>query len=720
MEAERTRDPVSGRRTQRGRASASAGSGLLGSLRRTWYVLLALIVALVLIGGFSYDVIVGRMEAQLESQLKTLLRADVEAVRLWIVQQELSVEREATAPEILLPILRILRRLPDGDETHHELRERLDAVVVRHGFESWALIDAQGRVVGASGVRSVGGSPLRGSRFVETLLGGDVAVSHPILLPPSREAAGDVEAPAMFVGAPVRDEGGNIVGFLAVRVNPARDFTRILNLARMGTSGETYAFDRGGRLLSDSRFEDQLREVGLLEAGVADSSLRVEARDPGVNLLRGQAPARPRELQPLLRSVEGAVELARTRAARIEVDVDGYRDYRGVKVIGAFTWLPELDAGVTTQVDHEEAFRTLTTLLRGFWSLFGLLALAATGLFLYIATVDRLRRKVEAVERLGQYRLDKKIGAGGMGTVYRATHALLKRPTAVKLLDHGASERDMERFEREVQVTARMTHPNTVAVYDFGHTPAGIFYYAMEYLVGITLAELVRDDGPQPEARVVSILQQLLGSLAEAHDAGLVHRDVKPANVMITSRGGYFDFVKVLDFGLVREIEGEDSGGVSGQQTLTGTPLYMSPEAIGDPDAVDAQSDLYQVGCVAYYLLTASHVFEGKSVVEICRHHLETPPTLPSERASRILEPALEALVISCLAKSKSERPASARAMLELLSASPLSGRWHQHDARGWWESWSSRARSSQRSEESHHPPTLVVDIEERLRVSEA
>jgi serine/threonine-protein kinase len=269
-----------------------------------------------------------------------------------------------------------------------------------------------------------------------------------------------------------------------------------------------------------------------------------------------------------------------------------------------------------------------------------------------------------------------------MGVVWRARHAMLRRPTAVKLLrPERVGEASLRRFEREVQHMSQLTHPNTVAVYDYGRSPDGVFYYAMEYLDGLTLEEVVAGDGPQPPSRVVHVLKQVLGALAEAHGIGLVHRDVKPGNVILCERGGVPDVAKVLDFGLVKELESET--GMSHDGALVGTPLYLAPEAIRSP-AADARADLYSVGAVVYFLLTGRPVFEGRTVIEICGQHLHADPVLPSARLGRRLPEALEAWVMACLEKDPARRPASAAEAAERLDrASPEA--WTAYDARAWW-----------------------------------
>jgi serine/threonine-protein kinase len=303
-----------------------------------------------------------------------------------------------------------------------------------------------------------------------------------------------------------------------------------------------------------------------------------------------------------------------------------------------------------------------------------------------------LREEAREARQLGQYTLEERIGIGGMGEVHRARHALLRRPVAVKLLppeQSGGSS--AERFDREAQLTALLTHPNTVAVYDYGRTSDGVFYYVMELLDGVDLEELVREEGPQPPARVAHILRQVCGSLAEAHDLGLIHRDIKPANVILTRRWGLADVVKVVDFGLVKDLAAGPGAGLTAENTLTGTPLYMAPEAIRSAKGVRASSDLYAVGALGYFLLTGQAVFEGESVVEVAGHHLHTAPTPPSKRLGRPVPEALEAVILSCLEKDPGDRPRSAAVLLAKLEDLPGVPEWTQAEAQQRWEEHAAR-----------------------------
>ena len=298
-----------------------------------------------------------------------------------------------------------------------------------------------------------------------------------------------------------------------------------------------------------------------------------------------------------------------------------------------------------------------------------------------------LRAEVREARRLGQYVLERKIGEGGMGQVYRARHGMMRRPTAIKLLRADQSgEVNLSRFEREVQLTARLTHPNTITIFDYGRTHDGVFYYAMELLDGATLQRIVKVDGAQPPGRVVRILTMICGALTEAHAIGLIHRDIKPANIMLCTQGGERDVVKLLDFGLVKEFQVGRDVELTAATTVVGTPQYMAPESILNPDSVDPRTDLYAVGAVAYYLLAGVDVFDGKSVMEVCSQHLhQEPPPLSAKGVTIPVE--LEAIVLGCLHKDPACRPQSAAELRGRLESCPVEP-WDSARALAWWREY--------------------------------
>jgi len=332
-----------------------------------------------------------------------------------------------------------------------------------------------------------------------------------------------------------------------------------------------------------------------------------------------------------------------------------------------------------------------------------------------------LRTEVDKVRRLGQYTLEGKLGEGGMGVVYRASHAKLRRPTAIKILrPEIAGEDALRRFEREVQLTAGLSHPSTVAIFDYGRTPQGLFYYAMEYLDGLNLEQLVRVDGRQPPARVAHILRQICGALGEAHAVGLIHRDVKPANIILSERGGIPDVAKIVDFGLVKPFEANRSPielEVTTANFLLGSPLNMSPEAITGDTAIDGRSDLYALGAVGYFLLTGTPVFTGKSVVEVFAHHLHTTPEPPSLRTGNRVPEDLERIILRCLAKRPSDRYDSAKVLQRALDRCAESQPWDIDLALRWWATF----RSSQHEGLATTPlsasdqETIPIEVAQRI-----
>lgn len=321
-----------------------------------------------------------------------------------------------------------------------------------------------------------------------------------------------------------------------------------------------------------------------------------------------------------------------------------------------------------------------------------------------------LRQEIRDIRKLGQYTLEAKLGEGGMGAVYRASHAMLRRPAAIKLLSRGrAGDDSLARFEREVQLTARLTHANTVTVFDYGRTPSGVFYYVMELLAGVNLLDVVEIDGPQPPGRVVHLLRQAASSLSEAHGIGLIHRDVKPANIMLCKQGGVPDTVKLVDFGLVKDLDNNVSTSLTNAGAIQGTPQYMAPEAIRDPRGVTAATDLYSLGAVGYFLLTGTHVFAGNAV-EVCSHHLHTAPEPPSARLGSPLPAELERVILDCMAKDPADRPASADALHERLEAVPVA-RWTTADARAWWDQHADAIARAHAAADDTGNATLEIDL---------
>ncbi|MCA9055397.1 MAG: serine/threonine protein kinase, partial [Planctomycetaceae bacterium] len=638
-----------------GSLSRSLSRTALVLKKQLWIWPIIAIVVLSILGHAVRSAIERTMRESLTSELRTLLSVEVAMLDNWVRSQESNAATLANDARIRSLVYGLLRQAGDDaapaaaageaappaspDEVARELRRLLGPALASQDYSGYFVVNRRQQTLAGSEEEDVGRTAARELHdFLTRANDGETVVVPPFHGGSARDpetGERQFDVPTMFVCAPVRDESFQVVAVLGLRIRPEREFTRIMQLGQLGESGETYAFNSEGVMVSNSRFDSDLILLGILpDVPEARSILSLPLRDPGQDITTEGRPRLRRADMPLTRMAESSI------AGQSGVDVDGYRDYRGVTVVGAWTWLEHLKLGIATEIDHAEAFQPLRILQTAFWALYGLLTTAAVAIFVFTLIVARLRREAQkaAIEakELGQYHLQDKLGAGAMGVVYRGYHSMLRRPTAIKMLNvDRVNDDSIKRFEHEVQITCQLNHPNTIAIYDYGRTPEGVFYYAMEYLDGIDLQKLVEQYGPLPESRVAHILNQICGSLYEAHSKGLVHRDIKPANIMLNRRGGDADVVKVLDFGLVKAIDSKHQQLASASNGLTGTPLYMSPEAIQSPMLVDACSDLYAVGGVAYFLLTGQPVFNAASIVQLLEQHVNEPPVAPSKRLGR-------------------------------------------------------------------------------------
>jgi eukaryotic-like serine/threonine-protein kinase len=439
------------------------------------------------------------------------------------------------------------------------------------------------------------------------------------------------------------------------------------------------------------------RDAFLRQACGADDRLRLEVESLLENhqsrtiLIRhaGSTDAPSGEMSP---APAHGCSLSWTRAGRRNLQIGLAALTLALAVLGLGYWLETgIERPFLANVSAEspatsDSYVALTHVRRTFWTVFSLLATSAALAFVFALSTARLRREVGAARQLGQYTLEELIGEGGMGKVYKAKHALLRRPTAIKVLDSAPADRAaIARFQREVQVASSLTHPNTVEIYDYGRTEDDVFFFAMEYLPGVTLEALVRSEGRICPARVLHILRQMLGSLAEAHSLGLVHRDIKPANVILCQRGGLSDFVKVVDFGLAMDPSFNLAPQITQAGLISGTPLYIAPECLDDPAKVSPRSDLYAVGAVAFYLLTGRDLFVAANPMEIFRCVTSDKRPRPSDCVPKGIPSELDELVFRCVAKEPRERPESARDMLTAVASIAANHVWSEEDADRWW-----------------------------------
>ena len=731
---------------------------MLGRFKLPVWILPLVIAALVAgLGWWGNDRLRNTIEGELKAQLRTTLDANVTALQIWAANQTrlaTSLTADATVRTLARKILETpvpVRKnsqpapVPVSDQFVKDIQPRL----LRLGYQTAQLVNTNFIVVANSrheqGTGFAQVSEAHTNKFAELFASGEPVIITPFkpeMLtqkranktgpgagrtndlrrwnrpPPSgnfRPRRGDVTL--MQVAAPLRNPVGAVVGALALIINPDSEFSRILSVARSGASGETYAFDQTGLMISHSRFDDQLKRLGLLETTNISSALNLRLHDPGGDLTQGfKLSATETNSSPLMRLVAAAVD------GEDAVEVVPTRDYRGVPVVGASRWLPQFGFGVATQMDADEAYRPLRVLQLLFAVLVLFCLLCATAMFV-ISHINWRRRLSEAelkLKQLGQYTLEEKIGEGGMGVVYRARHALMRRDTAIKLLlPDRADPVAIARFEREVCLTCQLTHPNTIQVYDYGHTPDGIFYYAMEYLRGLNLHDLVVRHGSLPESRAVYILAQICDSLAEAHTLGLIHRDIKPGNIFLCRRGGVADCVKVLDFGLVREYRADDPQlmTMASEDVIEGTPWFTPPEAINGSMPLDPRSDLYSLGALGYYLLTGQYIFDAENVHEIHQKQLTEVPVPPGQRTANSVSPEVEQILLRCLEKNAAARPKSAGELRALLLASRHAAEWTMELRTAWWDAFDGQPPVSLDADAmpSPHMATVHIDLASRM-----
>jgi serine/threonine-protein kinase len=610
------------------------------------------------------------------SNLHVLLDTEVAALDLWVREKQLNAERWVREERVRAAARELLA---DPAACRAPVRERflaaLDALLGPETAPGVTLVDRAGRVVATRFPEYCGRSLGAAARTLADVLRGEPSFAGPIgEVERLGGAAGSaLRKPLVWISAPVRDDAGGVIGALLIGKFADDRFSAVFSAARLGETGEAYAFDLRGRMLSKSRFHAQLVEAGRLAPGESEI-LKLVLRDP-----ESAEPA-------LTRLIAAAIAARAKQDAALSGEVTTpYNNYLGSRVVGAWRWLPQYDFGVAVEVAEAEAYAPLARLQRAFLAV--LLAAGAALLFLLVALarIVRLRRAVDEAQRVGNYELLEEVGHGGMARVYRARHRLLKRPTAVKIIELAVANDEMlARFDREVKLASQLMHPNTVEVFDYGRTPEGQPFYAMEFLDGLTLQQLVEAHGPLAAARAAHVLRGIAGSLSEAHALGLVHRDIKPANVMLCKRGGAYDVVKVLDFGLVKDIRTEATRDLTRALKVLGTPAYMAPERIESAASADPRSDIYALGAVGYFLLTGAPPFAAENDLALAYQVVHKPPP-PLAAAANVPE-ELADLIFTCLAKDPAQRPQFATELIEALDFVLLRHPWSPAAARAWWD----------------------------------
>ena len=607
------------------------------------------------------------LKINLRSKFSTILNIEVEAIREWVESEKRLASYLAADSQLVESVI----QASDGYATvdsQSNLELRLKTISRKLNASNCILMTSAGHVLAETDPgRFPGQTELLEEQFCQSLFLGKSTASQVLQLTSQDNAS----KPVIVIAAPIKVDDRGAVGFLAISLDASVELTRILKSSHTGATGETVVVDPAGQMVSQSRFGD------ALTAG-AENGFDV------------------------------------VNATRVQFNFDEASGAQGKQILTASRWLPELGVAVITKMDLAEASAPITEIRRFLWTLCALVVVMSLSTATYRYHVYRLKR--QALEKdfnrrtLGPYELEDKVGEGGMGVVYQAKHALLRRPTAVKILPpEKSSQASIERFEREVQFTSQLKHPNTISIYDYGRTPNGLFFYAMELLDGVNLEQLIRQQGKLSDGRVIHILRQVCQSLNEAHRLGLIHRDIKPANIMLCDQGGAVDMVKVLDFGMVRERSIQSSADA---ETLSGTPVYMAPESFSQGLQLDARVDVFAIGAVGFYLLTGRPLIDVADLDQLLNLHR----TDLAEATLKELQQSLNAdqeracsellgLIAACVAPNRDRRIASTAELLTGLGNCQPLRPWTVDDANSWW-------RSSNALVGRSDPPARTSEIE--------
>jgi hypothetical protein len=623
------------------------------------------------IGWWTHQAVERSMRVTRGASLKAVLDAQTKSLEVWIEDQKLVLARLARDRQVregVHALVTIARNPGAGVQEYCAAPARrgfvlqLEDALAGAGSVAFNLVDVSGRIIASSRRFYCG------LRYREDVLPYDLAPvfnGQTLFIRPHTDTARLAAVPEdsapgeplVWIRTPVYDDSRAIVAALGVGYYAREQLSTILAAARGGATDEVYAFAAEGVMLSRSRFHN-------------DAIARAVLRPPG-------APASART--DLVKAALGA----RWKGAGMLLDP--YVGYLGRPVVGGWRRLGHGNMYIAIEMSAEEAYAPLDVLGRAFGLVFGALVIAVLAALGAWFTAAMIRAEVEK-NRVGPYWLGERIGEGGVGNVYHARHDLLKRPSAVKLLKPSRATDEMTaRFQREARLASQLRHPNMVEIYDYGRGVDGTLYYAMEYLEGDTVGQLVLRRSPMPVARAVHLLRQVCAGLAEAHGKGLVHRDISVTNIMACHYGGEYDFVKILDFGLVKNTAGEQSQTITRSLRILGTPQYMAPERLRDPADVDARADVYAVGAVAFFLLSGRRMFETEDTLALTSRVLnEVPPRLSSV-APQPIPAELDALVAACLEKRREARPSTILAVKEVLDVLAERAPWSQRDAEIAW-----------------------------------
>lgn len=623
-------------------------------------------IIILLTGLFTHRKIKQELLGIYQKELISSIESNKHGLDIWLNEQTKLAEIIAKAPRIRSTVNHLVRNYGLGNDVEQSIINK-DArlIELNHWFRPilkgediavYSILDKTGYRIASNDTNLVGKQI---SQYGVSQLISVFTTKAATFSPPTKaysDTSIERSKSLVWLDVPVEDSNGKVIATLGFGYKADKEFSNFISFQSPSQNGYSFSFNQDGDLISKlpNTLNDKIQFLDAIKnTGTTDATL------------------------PVIES------FAQKDREHEQYYLTPYESFTSQKVIGAYTWLPRYNIGLVAEMPAKEAFKPLKNITITFIILFsGIFILAIYSL---INTFSWFKIKQENISQqsIGAYYIDDKIGEGGMGTIYLAKHKLLNRLTAIKTLKKDTlTKSNRERFEREALLASKLNHPNTVKIYDFGVTEDEEYYFAMEYLEGITLTQLMDISGPVSEQRTIHILLQTCYSLREAHHKNLIHRDIKPQNIMLCYFGDTYDFVKVLDFGLIKDLDHDQEEDLTNIFEIGGTPMYMSPERLTAPSQVDRRTDIYSVGAVAYYLLTGHKPFhKGVTDLDTINHVLNDPPT---KMVNPNISKELIEIVHTCLQKQPEERFESIEILINRLEK--LSDKsWNQEKAQKWW-----------------------------------
>lgn len=592
----------------------------------------------------------------MKSDLQKMLKVNTEAVLQWFNNQENSARLIASRPELKS----IIAKVYDQDLTHksHAIKNLNGYMKTifnenNSSFNEYFLLKVE------NGVHKIkhGNSVILTKDIIKNLSElkeGETFIQLPFIH--ENEQHKNIE---MFIATPVLNSSNKTVAILGLLLDPETSFSRIMTASMFGDSAETFAINDRFQMISESRFLKKILEKKILKNSATSNILNMTVSLPLKN---------ERHYYPIT-----------------QVSKEPYNNYIGEPVIGAWTYIPQYNFTLVSEISKEEAYEPLLFYRKVYLVVLGIILTLSISLLIIILISLSLRKKLLLnLKKIGNYQIHRRIGEGALGVVYEGKHQHLQRKTALKVLKpEVCTEESINSFKNEVRLSSQLTHPNTISIYDYGRTDNNLFYYAMEFVNGMDLSAFQKITGPIPYERAIYILIQVCNSLSEAHKMGLVHRDIKPHNIMICNQGGISDFVKVLDFGLVVNYQEKYNS-----EVLSGTPLFMAPETILNSGQVDNKVDIYALGVTAFYMLTGKYPIadESLSSVEVLQKQIkDKPKDLSTFLPSEYIPLKLYLLLNQCLEKDPDLRPEDMNDLSNKLKECQIDP-WTEELASIWWK----------------------------------